>query len=334
MTAMTLEEIARVTGGNVIGDAGRKISGVCSTDDACEEMLCVVWNKALLSSLPDNIPILSSIGTISGRDGIVVSVPRASLVKLLPLFDRRSADPPGIHPAAYVHERAIAGKNCRVGPGCVVSDGAILGERVFLQANVFIGKNVRVGDDTRIEASASIQDLVEIGKRVIIHSCASIGCDGFGFVPDGEGWSKIPQIGTVIIEDDVEIGPNCTVDRATLGATRIGRGTKMGAHVHIAHNCDIGPDSMMVSFVGFAGSVKTGGRLLVGPMSGITDHVRIGERVTITARSGVSKSIADGETVSGSPAQKYSDEKRFQASLRRIREFGDRIKKLEDMIGK
>jgi UDP-3-O-[3-hydroxymyristoyl] glucosamine N-acyltransferase len=334
MAVMTLEEIARATGGNVIGDAGRKVCGVCSTDEASEDMLCVVWDKTLLSSLPDKIPILSSTGTISGRDGIEVSIPRASLVKLLPLFDKRAAYPLGIHPAAHIHERAVVGKNCGIGPGCVISDGAILGDRVFLQANVFIGKDVRIGDDTRIEASVSIQDLVEIGSRVIIHSGASIGCDGFGFIPDDGEWKKIPQIGTVVIEDDVEIGPNCNVDRATFGATRIGHGTKMGACVHIAHNCEIGPDSMMVGFVAFGGSVKTGNRLLVAGMSGIADHVKIGGRVTIAGRSGVTKDIADGETVSGFPAQKHSDEKRFQASLRMIREFGNRLKKLEDMTGK
>ena len=334
MTVMTLEEIARETGGNVIGDANRKVRGVCSTDDACEEMLCVVWDKALLSSLPDKIPILSSIGTISGRDGIEVPIPRASLVKLLPLFDKRVTDSPGIHAKALIHERAIVGKNCCVGPGCVISEGTILGDGVFLQANIFIGKNVRVGDDTRIEASVSIQEFAEIGNRVIIHSGVSIGCDGFGFIPDSGEWRKIPQIGKVIIEDDVEIGPNCTVDRATFGATRIGHGTKIGACVHIAHNCDIGSDSMMVGFIGFGGSVKTGSRLLVAGMSGIADHVNIGERVTIAGRSGVTKNVADGETVSGFPAQKHSDEKRFQASLRMIREFGSRLKKLEDVTGK
>ena len=334
MAVLTLEEIARAAGGNVIGDAGRKVRGVCPTDDACEDMLCVAWDKALLCSLSSKIAILSSLGAVSGRDGIEVSDPRASLVKILPLFDVRTADPPGIHPAAHVHERAIVGENCCVGPGCVISDGAILGDRVFMQANVFIGKNVRVGNDTRIEACVSIQDMAEIGNRVIIHSGAFIGCDGFGFISDNGEWRKIPQIGTVIIEDDVEIGPNCSVDRATFGVTRIGRGTKIGACVHVAHNCDIGPDSMMVGFVAFGGSVKTGSRLLVAGMSGIADHVTIGDHVTIAGRSGVTKDIADGETVSGFPARKHSDEKRFQASLRMVHELGSRLKKLEDITGK
>jgi UDP-3-O-[3-hydroxymyristoyl] glucosamine N-acyltransferase len=217
----------------------------------------------------------------------------------------------------------------------VVSEGAVLGDRVLLQAGVFIGKNVSIGDDTRVEASASVQDFVKIGARVTVHSGAVIGCDGFGFVPlEGGGWEKVPQIGTVVIGDDVEIGPNCTVDRATFGATKIGRGTKMGACVHVAHNCDVGPDSMMVGFIALGGSVKTGRGLLAAGMSGIADHVTVGERVVVAGRAGVTKDVGDGETVSGFPAQRHSDEKRFQASLRMVRELRERLKKLEKMAAK
>jgi UDP-3-O-[3-hydroxymyristoyl] glucosamine N-acyltransferase len=133
----------------------------------------------------------------------------------------------------------------------------------------------------------------------------------------------------VVIEDDVEIGPNCTVDRATFGVTRIGRGTKMGACVHVAHNCDIGRDSMMVGFIALGGSVKAGEGLLAGGMSGVSDHVTLGNRVTIAGRAGVTKNVANGETVSGFPAQRHADEKRFQASLRMVRSFAERLKKLE-----
>jgi UDP-3-O-[3-hydroxymyristoyl] glucosamine N-acyltransferase len=255
------------------------------------------------------------------------------LAELLPLFDRRPPDALGIHPTAFVHSRATIGEGCSIGPHCVVSEGAALGSRVVLQANVFIGENAVVGDDTRIEASAAIQCFVEVGRRVAIHSGAAIGCDGFGFVPGpGGAWKKIPQTGTVVIEDDVEIGPNCTVDRATLGVTRIGRGTKMGACVHIAHNCDIGPDSMMVGFIAFGGSVRTGRALLAAGMSGVADHVRIGDGVTIAGRAGVTKDVGDGLTVSGFPAREHSEEKRFQASLRRLREYAERLKKVEKML--
>jgi UDP-3-O-[3-hydroxymyristoyl] glucosamine N-acyltransferase len=334
MADIALEDVALLTGGNVIGDRKRMIRGVCSPDDARPDMLCVIWDKGVLPSVPKDVPVLSETGTVSERDGIETAAPRASLAKLLPIFDRRKNDPPGVHPAACLHENSKIGENCAIGPFCVVSEGAVLGDRVVLQAGVFIGKNVSIGDDARIEASASVQDFVKIGARVIVHSGAVLGCDGFGFVPMDGGWEKIPQIGTVVIEDDVEIGPNCTVDRATFGATRIGRGTKMGACVHVAHNCDVGPDSMMVGFIALGGSVKAGRGLLAAGMSGIADHVTVGERVVLAGRAGVTKDVKDGETVSGFPAQRHSDEKRFQASLRMVRKFGERIKKLEKMAAK
>jgi UDP-3-O-[3-hydroxymyristoyl] glucosamine N-acyltransferase len=196
-----------------------------------------------------------------------------------------------------------------------------------------VGRGVKIGGDTRREASVSIQDFVEIGSRVVVHSGTAIGCDGFGFVPDNGEWKKIPQIGTVIVEDDVEIGPNCTIDRATFGVTRVGRGVKMGACVHVAHNCDVGADSMMVGFVALGGSVRMGRGVLVAGMSGVADHVTIGGGVTIAGRSGVTKDVANGETVSGFPAQRHSDEKRLQASLRTVRSLAGRVRRLEEAAG-
>jgi UDP-3-O-[3-hydroxymyristoyl] glucosamine N-acyltransferase len=335
MPEITLEYAAKLVGGSAVGDGGRTIRGVCSPDAPRDDMLCAVWNKNIIDTLPRNVPVLSGHGTISGRDGIELAHPRASLVKLLPLFDPRKRAAPGIHPSAFVDARSTIGRDCAIGPNCVVSAGAVLGDGVVLQANVFIGENVSVGNGTIIEAATAIQDFAEIGAGVTIHSGTSVGCDGFGFVPaPGGGWEKIPQIGHVVIEDDVEIGPNCTVDRATFGATRIGRGTKLGACVHIAHNCDIGPDSMMVGFVAVGGSVKTGGGFLAGGMSGIADHVQIGDNVTVAGRAGVSKDIGDGLTVSGFPAREHSEEKRFQASLRRVRDYGKRIGNLEKAAGR
>jgi UDP-3-O-[3-hydroxymyristoyl] glucosamine N-acyltransferase len=330
---ITLDRIARLTGGRVVGDGRRIIRGVSSPDEAKEDMLCVIWDGAVLEKMPRNIAVLSGEGTLSGRDGIEMASPRSSLAVVLPLFDERVAPSPGVHASAVLHRDSSVGEKCTIGPCCVVSQGAVLGDGVVLQANVFVGRNVSIGEDTVIEASVVIQDFTEIGRGVVIHSGVSVGCDGFGFVPGESGeWKKIPQIGRVIIEDDVEIGPNCTVDRATFGATRIGRGTKLGACVHIAHNCEIGENSMMVGFTALGGSVKTGRNLLAAGMSGIADHVNIGSGVTIAGRAGVTKDVADGLTVSGFPAREHSEEKRFQASLRRVREYGERLKNLEKLM--
>ncbi|MDR1915916.1 MAG: UDP-3-O-(3-hydroxymyristoyl)glucosamine N-acyltransferase [Synergistaceae bacterium] len=333
MTEITLAKVAEITGGVLIGDGARRICGVCSPNEPRSDMLCVVWEKNMLEGIPGNIAVLGEKGSIKGRDGVELDRPRAALVSLLPLFDRRRGDSPGIHGRAFVHENSIIGEDAAIGPGCVVSDGAVIGRRVVLQANVFIGKNVIVGDDTRIEASTAIQDFVKIGSRVTIHSGVSIGCDGFGFVPGDDGrWNKIPQIGTVVIGDDVEIGANTTIDRATFGVTEISDGVKLGVHIHIAHNCSLGPDCMLVGFIPVGGSSKLGRHVLAAGMSGIADHIVIGDNVTIAGRSGVSKDIKSGLTVSGFPAQEHMAEKRYQASLRRIKSYGERLKKIERFI--
>jgi UDP-3-O-[3-hydroxymyristoyl] glucosamine N-acyltransferase len=334
MEDISIARVAEITGGTLVGDGERLIRGLCAPDDPHADKLCVVWDRGVLGGIPDDVAVLAETGAVRGRDGVEMDHPREALVSLLPLFDRRRADKPCVHPGAFVHENSIIGEDCFIGPGCVVSEGAVIGKRVTLQANVFIGKCVAVGDGARIEASATVQDFVEIGKRTIIHSGTAIGCDGFGFVPARDGrWEKIPQIGVVIIGDDVEIGANTTIDRATFGATRIGDRVKIGVHVHIAHNCEIGPDSMLVGFTAVGGSTRLGRRVLAAGMSGIADHVVVGDNVTIAGRSGVTKDLAGGVTVSGFPAREHMAEKRFQASLRRVTDYGERLKKIEKFIG-
>ena len=296
-------------------------------------MLCVVWDKKMLDIIPPDVPVLSGIGSLSGRDGIELKSPRTSLVAILPLFERRVREQSGIHPSAYVSETASIGENVSVGANCTVSDGAVIGDNTVLQGNVFVGSFARIGRDSRISAGVAIQDYVEIGDRVTIYSGCSIGCDGFGFVPNSDReWIKIPQIGTVIIEDDVELGANTSVDRATFGVTRIRRGAKIGAVTHVAHNCDIGESSMIVGFVGLGGSIKIGKNTVVAGMVGIADHVTIGDNVTVAGRSGVTKDIKDGLTVSGFPARAHMDENRHQAALRRVPSYSERLKKLESAV--
>ncbi|MDR1471742.1 MAG: UDP-3-O-(3-hydroxymyristoyl)glucosamine N-acyltransferase [Synergistaceae bacterium] len=334
MEGISIARVAEITGGALIGDGERRICGLCAPDEPQADKLCVVWDRGALERIPGDVPVLAETGSVRSRDGVEMDHPREALVNLLPLFDRRISDEPCVHPRAFVHENSAIGEDCFIGPGCVISEGAVIGGRVVLQANVFIGKNAVVGDDTRIEAFVSIQDFVEIGRRTLIHSGAVIGCDGFGFVPGQDGkWEKIPQIGTVLIGDDVEIGANSTIDRATFGVTRIGDRTKLGVHVHIAHNCEVGPDCMMVGFTPLGGSSKLGRRVLVAGMSGIADHVTVGDDVTVAGRSGVTKDLKSGLTVSGFPAQEHMAEKRFQASLRRARDYGERLKRIERFIG-
>jgi UDP-3-O-[3-hydroxymyristoyl] glucosamine N-acyltransferase len=320
----------------LVGDGNRIVRGVCAPDappEVAGDKLCVVWEKKALKDLHPSAPVLAEIGSLAGRDGVELARPRAALVKILPLFDRRRGRESGIHPTAVVDEGAVLGADVSVGPCCVVSRGAVLGDRVCLQANCFVGEGVSIGNDTVIEASVSILDFSSIGERVTVHCGTAIGCDGFGFIPMGDGhWERIPQIGVVVIEDDVEIGPNSSLDRATFGETRIRRGAKIGAHVHVAHNSDVGAGSVLVGFIALGGSSKVGRGCVLAGMVGVSDHVVIGDQVTVAGRSGVTKDIAGGQIISGYPAQEHRAENRFQASLRRVAEYERRIKDLEQAI--
>jgi UDP-3-O-[3-hydroxymyristoyl] glucosamine N-acyltransferase len=333
METLSLSEIASITGGVVFGNGERRVNGVCAPGDCREDKLCVVWDRTALSKVPDNIPVLSERGTLSGRDGIEHGFPRAALADILSRFDTRSARPSGVHPSAVIGEGCSIGAEVYIGPCCVVSDRANIGDRTVLRANVFVGMDAVIGSDSRLEACAVIHDFVQIGNRVILHSGAVIGSEGFGHVPMSDGtWKKIPHIGVVIIEDDVEIGPNSTVDRATFGMTRVRRGSKLGSLLHIAHNCEIGEDCVIAGCGAIGGSVRIGHRSKIAGVVGIADHVAIGEGVTIAGRSGVTKDIKAGMTVSGFPAQDHGAENRFQASLRRVSYYSKRLKKLESLF--
>jgi UDP-3-O-[3-hydroxymyristoyl] glucosamine N-acyltransferase len=289
----------------------------------------------MLRRIPENIPVLSWKGTISGRDGIELDSPRSALIDLLPLFERRERGMAGIHPSAVLSEKCSIGKEVLIGPCCVISDGARIGDRSVLQANVFVGRGVEIGGGAMIDACVVLQDFVSIGCGVHLHSGVVIGCDGFGFIPSEDGRRvKIPQIGTVVIEDDVEIGANSTIDRATFGTTFVRRGVKLGSLLHIAHNCDIGEDCVIAGCTGVGGSVTMGRGTVVAGMAGISDHVTIGDNVTVAGRSGVTKDIADGVTVSGFPAREHRIEMRFLASLRHITDYRDRLAKLERLFDK
>jgi UDP-3-O-[3-hydroxymyristoyl] glucosamine N-acyltransferase len=333
MKVISLSDVARITGGTAVGDASREIRGVCSPDGCSDDRLCVVWNDAAMPEIPPATPVLARKGLFSMHDGVEHDSPRAALADILPFFDRREPHAPGIHPSAVTGSGCAIGKDVYIGPCCVVSDGAEIGDGAVLEANVFIGKAAKVGEGSKLEAGVAVHDFVEIGRNVILHSGATVGCDGFGHVrmPDGR-WKKIPHIGTVIIEDDAEIGPNSTVDRATFGMTRVRRGVKLGSLLHIAHNCDIGEDSVIAGCTAIGGSVRIGRGAVIAGMVGIADHVTVGNGVTIAGRAGVTKDVKDGLTVSGFPAQDRGKENRFQASLRRVKDMAERLRRLEKLF--
>jgi UDP-3-O-[3-hydroxymyristoyl] glucosamine N-acyltransferase len=240
----------------------------------------------------------------------------------------------GIQQPSYIHETAKLGEGCFVGAFVYVGEKAIIGNNVKIYPGAYIGDNVTIGDESIINPGVKIYHDCLIGKRVTIHSGAVVGGDGFGFAPMADGsFKKIPQIGNVIVEDDVEIGANATIDRATMGSTLIKAGAKLDNLIQIGHNAEIGHNTVIAAQAGISGSTKLGNNVLVGGQAGIVGHIQIADGSKINAQSGVSKTMKEpNTTVTGSPAFDYTAALRSQAVARKLPEMEKRIKELEELV--
>ncbi len=331
---ISLGEIASLVGGAHQGDPGIVITGITNPGELKVGALCVVWEKKSRASLLPEQPVLTKPGWIpAGGSGVEVADPRKAMVLLLKYFDSKRRPAPGVHESSVVDSTVELGAGVTIGPGCVVCAGAKIGDWTVLEANVYIGAETHVGADCRLEPGACVLERVRIGDRVILHCNCAIGCDGFGFVADEQGRRiKIPQIGTVVLEDDVEIGACSTVDRAVFGETRICRGAKLDNIIQIGHNVVVGEDCALAAMSGVAGSSRIGRRVVMGAQSGVGNHAVVGDDVMIGGRAGVSKDVPDRAVISGFPAQPHRDELRFQASLREVPALIDRVRKLEALM--
>jgi len=238
---------------------------------------------------------------------------------------------PGVSPRSSVHPGASLGKDVSVGPFSVVEEGAVLGDRVALLAAVYVGKGARVGEDSLLHPRVTLYEGVRVGKRVILHAGCVVGSDGFGFAPSPQGFRKIPQVGIVEIGDDVEVGANAAIDRAALGVTRIGRGTKLDNLVHVGHNVVIGQDTAIAAQVGMAGSCRIGSRVMIGGQAGVAGHLEVGDGVMLVGQSGVADSLSAKESPvwSGSPAMPHKTWLRLVTLLPKLPELFRRVKRLE-----
>ncbi len=256
--------------------------------------------------------------------------PRLAFAQLLELFAPQKFRFVGIHTTAVIGRDVKIGKRVTVGPYSVVEDGVALGDDVYLSPFVYLGQGVSIEKRSFFHPRVTILCETSIGEGVIIHSGAVIGSDGFGFVKKEDGsYHKIPQIGRVIIEDEVEIGANVAIDRATVGETRIGKGTKIDNLVHIAHNVKVGENVVMVALVGISGSSSIGDRAVLAGQSGVTEHVNIGPGVMVAAKAGVTKDIPANLFVSGFPARNHAKQKRIKAITYHLPEILKRLEKLE-----
>jgi len=305
---VSIEELAALVGGQVSGGSGNiRITGAAAIEDAGESDITFFGNAKYLPALracraacalvPEDFHEPLSLVQIR------VANPTLAFSKVLEqLAPPPVVHPPGIHPSAIIAPDARIGKEVSIQAHVVVEPGAEIGDGTFLGANVYIGHGARIGAGCKIYANASIRERTLIGNRVIIHSGAVLGSDGFGFEMAQGRYVKIPQTGIVQVDDDVEIGANTTIDRARFGRTWIGEGTKIDNLVQIAHNVVIGKHSVIVSQVGISGSSKIGNYVTLAGQAGIVGHLEIGDQAIVAAQSGVTKSIPAKEMWFGSPA--------------------------------
>lgn len=238
----------------------------------------------------------------------------------------------GRHPAAYVASSARVGANANLAPGAVIADGAVVGDNVTCYPGVFVGPRAVLGNDVTLYANVTIYDECRLGDRVTVHAGSVIGEDGLGYAPVGKKWVKIPQAGIVSLEDDVEIGANCTIDRATLGVTKIGAGTKFSNLVAVGHGCQVGSDCMFVAQVGLAGSVTVGRHVTIAGQAGVVGHLTIGDDAQVCAQAGVNSPVKAGSVVLGAPAAPVAEARRRYATFQKLPEMKAKMRQLEHEI--
>jgi UDP-3-O-[3-hydroxymyristoyl] glucosamine N-acyltransferase len=334
---LSVKKIARLVGGEVIGSDRLFITGINSLDAASQGELSFFadpkYKESLKKTKASAILISKETPCFKGPQ-ILVSNPSLAYAKVASLFASPVPRYQGISNRANVHESAHIGENVSVYPLVYVGEEASIGNDVVLFAGVFIGNRVRIGNGTVVYPNVTVLQDCQIGNNVIIHAGTVIGSDGFGFIQDGEVSVKIPQIGTVRIDDDVEIGANNCIDRAALGKTWIKRGVKTDNLVHVAHNVVIGENTIIVAQVGISGTVHIGSQVIIGGQVGISDHVEIGDRVMIGSQSGVAKSIAAGEVVSGTPTMPHRLWLKTSGLIRRLPQFNEHVRHLEKRVAK
>lgn len=331
----TLREIAEYLGGTVSGDGDVLIGGLATLDDAGEGQLTFLANPKYASKVAGtgaSAVLMGEGGNTHGKNAIFHPNPYLAFAKLLTLFYTAPAPRLGVLPGAFVAPGAKIGADVTIYPGASVGPGVTVGDRVTLYPGVVLYPGASVGDDVTLYANVSIRERCRIGNRVIIHDGTVIGSDGFGYAPDGSSWYKIPQIGIVVVEDDVEIGSNTVIDRAALEVTRIRRGTKIDNLVQIGHNCVIGEDCMIVSQVGISGSTQLGNHVVLGGQVGVAGHIKIGDNVMVGAKSGVAGTVGPNQILSGIPVMPHREWLKSSGIIPKLPEFRKTLNALEKRV--
>jgi UDP-3-O-[3-hydroxymyristoyl] glucosamine N-acyltransferase len=321
MPAVTIGEIVDFVGGQYVGDRNRSVSAVAPLADAHEEQLSFLSNRKYAAQLAQTkAGAILVPQNLEGEDErwIRVDDPYFAIARIMTRWFSERPMPKGVSPLASIASTARLGTNVAVGPFATIGDSVVIGNNVTIFQSVSVEAGATLGDDSIVYPNVVIYDGTRIGRRCIIHAGVIIGSDGYGFALHDGKHHKIPQIGIVRIEDDVEIGAGTTIDRAALGETVIGEGTKIDNLVQIGHNVKIGKHCLLVSQVGIAGSTELGDHVFVAGQSGFSGHLKIGHRVQVAAKSAVLADVPDDTKVMGSPAMPFNEFARRHAAVKRL----------------
>jgi UDP-3-O-[3-hydroxymyristoyl] glucosamine N-acyltransferase len=333
-------QIAALVNGKTEGNANISVNSFGKIEEAEDGQLAFLANpkyeEYLYSTKASVIIINEALELKQPVTATLIRVPDAytAFAKLLSTYQQMMQQQLiGVQQPVYISVSASYGQNVFIGAFAYLGDNVKVGNNTKIYPNVYLGNNVKVGDNSIIHPGVKIYHDCLIGNNVVIHAGTVIGSDGFGFAPQADGsFKKVPQIGNVIVEDNVEIGANATIDRATIGSTIIRSGAKLDNLIQIAHNVEIGNSTVVAAQSGISGSTKVGKGVMIGGQVGIVGHINIGDGAKINAQSGVSKSVEAGKAVTGSPAHDYTSALRSQAISRKLPELEKRIKELEALV--
>ncbi|MBN2363279.1 UDP-3-O-(3-hydroxymyristoyl)glucosamine N-acyltransferase [candidate division WOR-3 bacterium] len=328
---MKLSSAAAIAGGKLIGDPDFEIQILSSIVKAGKGSLTFLDKKdenELAKASEKGAAIICMPG-LGLEKGIEAENPYLSFVRVMREFFAVINTDKGIHPTAVISKDAVLGDSVSVGPNVVISDNAVIGNNTVISANCYVGESSQIGSDCTIYPNVTVLRNCSIGNRVIVHPGTVIGSDGFGYLRESGKAIKIPQIGRVIIEDDVEIGANAVVDRAMLDETVVGKGTKIDNLVQVGHNVSIGENCLIASQTGISGSVEVGSGTMMAGQVGIADHAKIGKNAVIMAKSGVSGNVPDGAVYLWIPAMDISLARRVIASLKFLPQMAKKLRKLD-----
>ena len=333
-----LKEIADLLGAEIIGDPNVVITGIAGIKEAKEGDITFIGNSRYLHFINEtkaSAVIASQKVKNSPKPIIKTDNPSLAFTKIVSLFyPAKKTYNKGIHPSAILGKDVKLGKDISIGPYVVIEDGVKIGDRCIIYSGVYIGYETTIGQDGVVYSNVSIREKSSIGNRVIIHNGAVIGSDGFGYNSVDGIHYKIPQVGCVVIEDDVEIGANVTIDRARLDKTIIGRGTKIDNLVHIAHNVITGKNCIIVAQVGISGSTIIGNNVTLAGQAGLSGHIRIGDNVIVGGQAGVTKSVPSDTFVSGYPARPHKQARVINAHIQRLPQLNKTVAELKARLDK